>query len=126
MVKKKINFLEEQLREIEKEVAAIVEQEDAISEDLIEAEDCYVRASRSSFALKTELEALELNREADADSTNKLVDALKEKIRIYHELVDQLLEIELEKKKENLNKEKANLLLFLKTEFDYCTDIVDC
>ena len=61
-----------------------------------------------------------------ANSLNLLVDSLKEKIHVYHELVDQLLEIELEKKRENLNKEKANLLLYLKREFDYCIDIVDC
>jgi len=126
LAKKKVKSLEEELREVQKEAAEMVEQEEAIAEDLVEAEECYVRASRSLSALKTELEAVESGWKVKANSLNLLVDSLKKKIHIYHELVDQLLEIELEKKRENLNKEKANLLLYLKREFDYCIDIVDC
>ena len=82
-----------------------------------------MRASRSLLAMKTELEELESSREVDANSQNQLVDSSKEAIRVYHQLTEQLLEIELERKMENLSEEKANMLIYLQRQFDDSIDI---
>jgi len=124
LAKKKVKSLEEGVREIEKELAQLAEQEEAITEDLVDAEECCVRASGSLSAKKMELDEIESGWKVEANSLNQLADSLKEKIQVYHELVEKLLEIELEKKKENLSNEKANLLLFLKTHFD--DSDIDC
>ena len=107
-VKKKVQALEEELGEIKEELVAMEEQEEAIAEDLVEAEESYMRAFRMLSTKVTELEDLESSREADVNALNQLVDSSKETIRSYYQLEEQLLEIELEKTKEDLTTKRTS------------------
>jgi len=118
LVQMKIESLGEELEVIEKELVSLDEQDEAITEDLVDAEECYVRAFRFMSARITELEGLESVWMANVKFLNLLVDASKERILVYHQLEEQLLEIELEKIKNNLIKKRSSQLHYLKTQFD--------
>ena len=117
LVQKKVKSLEQQLGEIENELAELVEQDEAITEDIEDADECCVGASLSLSTIKMELEQFEDAMKADANSLNLLVDSSKERIQVYHSLKERMLKITLMKKRDQLCKGKMNVLLYLKTQF---------
>jgi len=117
-VGKKVQSLEQQLGEIENELAELVKEDEAITEDLEDADERCVGATRYLSTTKTELEQLEAAFEANGNSLNQKVDSSKERIRVYHQLEERRLKIALMKKRENLYKKQINVLLYLKKQFD--------
>jgi len=99
-----VKSLENQLREILKELADLEEEGKALSEDFGKAEACYLAAIQSLSISQAELEALESGWNADANSLNQKVDSSKEKIEDYYQLEKQLLDIDLSKKIEYLSQ----------------------
>ena len=67
--------MKQQLGEIEKEWAALVEEEEAITEDIEDAEEYCAGASRSLSTIKKELEQVVNALKADANSLNQQIDS---------------------------------------------------
>ena len=113
-----VEILENQLGEILEELGDREEEGKTLSEDLREAEACYLEACQSLSIPQAELEALESGWNADADSLKQMVDSSKEKLEVYYQSEKQLLDEELEKKMEHLSQKKTNYLLSLKNLCD--------
>lgn len=109
--------LEDDVKVIESELAALIEEEKQLTKDLKDAEESCNRVKQLTSVLQSKLDGIKSGLRNEQERMDRLVDSSVIKIRKYHDLECRLLKVTFIKKRNQVNRKQGDWLGLLRKEF---------